>query len=224
MRILLSGFGKMGKEIKKLAESRKHQIVGISNSNNPTTTINLENIDVVIDFSTPNTAFKNIKYSLNNNVPIVSGTTGWTEEIENVKELCRVNKGAFLYSSNFSIGMNIFQKLNQQLALHMKNYDYKIELNETHHKTKIDAPSGTAKQLINDIKEINNTNVNVNVERIGNINGIHNIIYKSQYDEIRIEHIAHNRNGFVEGVLLASEWIIGKKGFFNMHNVLTNKY
>ena len=99
MKILLSGFGKMGKEIKKLAESRKHQIVGISNSDNPTTTINLENVDVVIDFSTPNTAFENIKYSLNNNVPIVSGTTGWTEEIEDVKELCRINKGAFLYSS-----------------------------------------------------------------------------------------------------------------------------
>ena len=224
MRILLSGFGKMGKEIKKLAESRKHKIVDIANSDNPTTTINLNNIDVVIDFSTPDTAYKNIKYVLSKNVPIISGTTGWTEKIDEIKKLCQINEGAFLYAANFSIGMNIFQKLNQQLAIYMKRHDYKIELNEIHHKTKIDAPSGTAKQLINDIKDINDVNININVKRIGNINGIHNIVYKSEYDEIKIEHTAHNRNGFVEGALIAAEWIIGKKGFFNMQDVLSYKY
>ncbi|MBR77609.1 MAG: 4-hydroxy-tetrahydrodipicolinate reductase [Flavobacteriales bacterium] len=220
MKIIISGFGKMGKKIKAIAQMRGHSIINISDSKHPLTNLDVTKCDVVIDFSTPSTALDNILYSLINNTPIVSGTTSWLSNIDKVKNLCLEKKGAFLYSANFSLGMNIFFQINKQIAEIMKSHEYKCEVNEVHHTNKIDSPSGTALVLKEDIQKIYGQNININSERLNKTVGIHNIKYESNIDEIIITHISKNRDGFALGAILAAEWIVGKTGFFTMKDVL----
>ena len=210
----------MGKKIKAIAQKRGHSIINISNSKNPLTNLDITKCDVVIDFSTPSTAFDNISYSLINDTPVVSGTTSWLSNIDKVKNLCLEKKGAFLYSANFSLGMNIFFEINKQIAEIMKSYKYKCEVNEVHHKQKIDSPSGTALVLKEDIQKIYGQNINVNSKRLDKTVGVHKIKYESDIDEIIVSHNSKNRDGFALGAILAAEWIVGKTGFFTMKDVL----
>lgn len=222
MKIAILGNGKMGKKISEIAKQKGHTIICISNSKNPAKSINFSDADVAIDFSTPNTAFENISHAINCGIPVISGTTGWLEKLQEIYDLCTTNEGAFLYSSNFSIGVNIFFKLNEKLAQLIKNQNYKSNIHEVHHTEKIDSPSGTAMTLA---KQINNALQNkptITSERISNVAGTHQVIYSSIEDSIEIKHTANNRNGFAIGAIMAAEWIIDKKGNYNMNDVLNN--
>lgn len=230
MKIALFGYGKMGKMIASLAEKRGHQIVAkidVGESN-----INFSDMDVAIDFSTPDAAFHNISSCLKNNVPIISGTTGWLNDYEKAVALCNVEKGAFIYASNFSLGVNVFFELNQYLAKIMKNLkQYEIAMEEIHHTQKLDAPSGTAISLAEGIIENSDEiawkmegstapGIPIRSKREGQIPGTHTIDYTSKVDTIEIKHTAHNREGFALGAIIAAEWLIGKRGVFHMNDVL----
>ena len=230
MNIALLGYGKMGKEIEKIALKRKHSILLKTTSSD--TNFNLKNIDVAIDFSIPEAAVSNISRCLEQNVPVISGTTGWLDNYSNIKRLCEKENGAFIYASNFSLGVNLFFELNKQLAKMMQQFeDYDVSIEEIHHTQKLDAPSGTAISLANDI--IGNSNytnwkldkkedeiIPITAKRIEKVPGTHTIDYSSEIDSIEIKHTAHNRKGFALGAVVAAEWIIGKKGIFTMQDVL----
>ena len=220
MNIIIMGNGKMGKQIAKLAQQRNHNIIKIADSNNQGELLDLKEADVCIEFSTPETAFKNISHSIKSGIPVISGTTGWLNKIEEIKDICNTYNGSFLYSENFSIGMNILFELNKKLAHLMKEQNYDCTINEIHHKQKIDAPSGTAKKLANNIKEILMYETNIAYERKNDVIGEHNIIYSSEEDLIKITHIAKNREAFAYGAIIAAEWIINKKGIFNFYDVI----
>ena len=236
MKVAILGYGKMGRIIEKIALERRHNILLKINQHN-IDELNIENLkkaDVVIDFSTPESAKTNIILSIDANKPIISGTTGWLDDYKEVKDYCIKNDGAFLYASNFSLGVNLFFELNKNLAKLMKKHQqYQINLTEIHHSEKLDAPSGTAislaEQIISesDIKNkwtINSENsdeeLKNDAQRKGNITGTHSVNYKSKTDSISIIHEAHSRNGFALGAIIAAEWIINKKGVFSMHDVL----
>ncbi len=230
MNIALFGYGKMGKMIEQIALKRGHQIVAKIDLDSPP--IDPQNIDVAIDFSIPDAAFDNISTCLTNGIPIISGTTGWLDRYNEAIELCKANEGAFIYASNFSLGVNIFFELNAYLADMMKNLaEYEVTMEEIHHTQKLDAPSGTAISLAEDIikrssyeswgdekstKEI----IPITSRREGQIPGTHTIDYQSQVDSISIKHTAHNREGFALGAVIAAEWILDKKGVFSMKDVL----
>ena len=229
MNIALLGYGRMGQTIEKIAEDRGHKIVLKVDKNDGFT---LENVDVAIDFSIPEAAVNNISTCLKNNVPVVSGTTGWLEHYDKITQLCKNNKGAFLYTSNFSVGVNIFFELNKQLAKMMQNVaGYNVSMEEIHHIHKLDAPSGTAITLAEGIME-NSKNtgwilgqeeehkIKINAIREGEVPGTHSIVYKSEIDEIKIEHKAHSRQGFALGAVLAAEWLYNKTGVYSMKDVL----
>ena len=220
MKIAILGNGKMGKRIGELAQAKGAEIVLVSSSKVPATTLNLSIADVAIDFSTPNSAFENISHAINSGIPVVSGTTGWLEKKKEIEQLCTKKEGAFLYASNFSLGMNIFFQLNKQLAKLMNNQRYESKIHEIHHLEKLDSPSGTAKTLANDLQEIFKKEVRITAEREENVAGTHSVIYSSAEDEIEIKHIAKNRDGFAIGALIAAKWILGKKGIFSMKDVL----
>ncbi len=230
MKIALLGYGRMGKEIEKIALQRGHEIVlKISNSDS----YNLAKADVAIDFSVPDSAFKNITNCFNNNVPVISGTTGWLEDYDKATDLCKQKKGAFIYASNFSLGVNIFFELNNQLANMMNNLsDYNITMEEIHHTKKLDAPSGTAITLAEGIiensemsnweldGEVSDVSIPITSKRIPDVPGTHTIDYSSEVDSIEIKHTAHSRKGFALGAVVAAEWIQNKKGVFSMRDVL----
>tara|TARA_R110002051_G_scaffold8755_1_gene35945 strand:+ start:43973 stop:44674 length:702 start_codon:yes stop_codon:yes gene_type:complete len=230
MRIALFGYGKMGQMIEQIALSRGHEIVAKIDEN--TDSINFSTMDVAIDFSMPEAAFGNITKCLNNNIPIICGTTGWLDKYNDAIELCNSKKGAFIYASNFSLGVNIFFELNNYLAKMMKNLpEYKVSLEEIHHTQKLDAPSGTAITLAegvianseyNEWKLEDNSNgaLPITSKRIGNTPGTHTLLYENDVDSIEIKHTAHNREGFALGAVTAAEWIIGKTGVFSMRDVL----
>jgi len=230
MNIALFGYGKMGKMIAQIAHSRKHTIglkVDVG-----TNEINLDNIDVAIDFSTPDAAYTNISNCLNSGIPVISGTTGWLANYDKAVALCKEKEGAFIYASNFSLGVNLFFELNTRLAQMMANLDaYNVSMEEIHHTQKIDAPSGTAITLAEGIvsnsnydgwklSEIETGKIPIHSKRIGKVPGTHTINYNSQVDSIEIKHTAHNREGFALGAVIAAEWIQGKKGIFSMKDVL----
>lgn len=230
MKIALLGYGRMGQAIEQIAISRGHDIVIKTSSN---TGYNIKEADVAIDFSIPNAAFNNISNCLNNNVPVISGTTGWLDKYNDAVSLCEKNKGAFIYASNFSLGVNIFFELNEILAKMMtKLDDYKVDIEEIHHTKKLDAPSGTAITLaegvIKNHSQYSNWKLDESTEnilpitakRIPDVPGTHIITYKSDIDTIKIEHEAHSRQGFALGAVIAAEWIIGKTGVFTMKDVL----
>ena len=236
MKVAILGYGKMGQIIEKIALERGHNILLKINQHN-IDELNIENLkkaDVVIDFSTPESAKTNIILSIDANKPIISGTTGWLDDYKEVKDYCIKNNGTFLYASNFSLGVNLFFELNKNLAKLMKKHlHYQINLTEIHHSEKLDAPSGTAislaEQIISesDIKNkwtINSENsdeeLKIDAQRKGNITGTHSVNYKSKTDSISIIHEAHSRNGFALGAIIAAEWIMSKKGVFSMHDVL----
>lgn len=230
MKIALLGYGKMGKTIEKIAISRGHHIVLKVDKN--TTDYDITLADVAIDFSIPSAAVANLSKALNNNVPVISGTTGWLKDYDDVIRLCKERDGAFIYASNFSIGVNIFFELNRHLAKMMSNLQkYKVTLEEIHHTQKLDAPSGTAITLAEGIIE-NSTYKNwsldkadsdeipIKAKRIEDVPGTHTITYDSSVDSIEIKHTAKNREGFALGAVIAAEWIIGKTGIFTMKDVL----
>lgn len=212
----------MGKIIEKIAINRGHKIINTSNSKNPASCLNLEKTDVAIDFSNPESAFNNISYAIKNKTPIISGTTSWTKKMGEIKNLCLKENGSFLYSSNFSLGMNILLQINNQLAKIMKEKEYSCNIKEIHHIEKIDSPSGTALTIQEDLRKILKKNIKITSERIGDKIGIHNIKYSSKNDEIQIIHKAKKRNGFAYGAIIAAEWIVDKKGCFTMQDVLKN--
>ena len=230
MKIALLGYGRMGQEIEKIATSRGHEIVIRKDAGD---SIDITKADVAIDFSIPTSAFENISNCLENNVPVISGTTGWLEKYTEAVNLCKEKKGAFIYASNFSVGVNIFFELNKQLAKMMSNLeDYTISMEEIHHTKKLDAPSGTAITLAEGIientskenwklgTEISETNIPIEAKRIPDVPGTHTVWYSSEVDTIEIKHTAHNRKGFALGAVIAAEWIIGKTGVFTMKDVL----
>ena len=230
MKIALLGYGKMGQIIERIAIERGHEIVLRKDEFN--TYDGLSNADVAIEFSIPKAAVSNISNCFRSNVPVISGTTGWLEHYDEMVTLCKEKKGAFLSSSNFSLGVNIFFELNEYLAKMMSKFDsYKVEMEEIHHTQKLDAPSGTAISLAKGIIENSNyTNwtlenpkpneIHIEAKRIDNIPGTHTVNYNSSVDAIEIKHTAHNREGFALGAVIAAEWIVGKEGVFTMKDVL----
>jgi 4-hydroxy-tetrahydrodipicolinate reductase len=230
MKIALLGYGRMGKAIEKVALERGHDIV-IRKDVEPLA-VDLGLAEVAIDFSHPSAAYDNIVECINAGVPVVSGTTGWLDRYEEAKACCIEKKGAFLYASNFSIGVNLFFNLNAYLARMMANLkDYKVSMEEVHHVHKLDAPSGTAISLAQDILD-NSDKENwsleaesekdlfIKVKREGEVPGTHLVKYESEVDSIEIRHTAHNRTGFALGAVVAAEWILNKKGVFKMSDVL----
>tara|TARA_R100001015_G_C4570915_1_gene128983 strand:+ start:174 stop:875 length:702 start_codon:yes stop_codon:yes gene_type:complete len=230
MKIALLGYGRMGQAIEQIAINRGHDIVIKTSKDSG---YNIKDADVAIDFSIPNAAFNNISNCLNNNVPIISGTTGWLDKYNDAVSLCKKNKGAFIYASNFSLGVNIFFELNEILAKMMtKLEDYKVDIEEIHHTKKLDAPSGTAITLAEGViknhsqysnwklDESTENTLPITAKRIPDVPGTHIITYKSAIDTIKIEHEAHSRQGFALGAVIAAEWIIGKTGVFTMKDVL----
>ncbi len=189
--------------------------------------------DVAIDFSIPNVAFNNISNCLNNNVPVISGTTGWLDKYDAAVNLCKEKNGAFIYASNYSLGVNIFFELNKTLAKMMSTLkQYHVSMEEIHHTQKLDAPSGTAISLADGIiskhegfdqwklDENGKNTIPITAKRIENVPGTHTVNYESEVDTISIEHVAHNRQGFALGAVIAAEWIVGKAGVFTMNDVL----
>lgn len=239
MKLALIGYGKMGKMIESIALDRNHEIVLIIDQNNADelTTENLQKADVAIEFSTPDTVLNNIETCIKAGVPLVVGTTGWYGHLQKVKDDC-INAGsAVMYGSNFSVGVNIFFKLNQELAKMMNNFadQYDVALEEIHHIHKLDSPSGTAITIAEDvIEEFDNKTEWIDVTpdtevtnhkpehliiasyREGEVPGTHSVIYDSDVDRIEFKHIAHGRQGFALGAVLAAEWLKGKKGFFSV--------
>jgi len=230
MKIALLGYGKMGKVIEKIAIERGHEIVLRKSSADAFN--GLENADVAIDFSIPSAAVSNISRCFEMNIPVISGTTGWLESYEKVANLCEQQHGAFIYSSNFSLGVNIFFELNVYLAKIMAKFNqYSVNLEEIHHTQKLDTPSGTAISLAKDIiansgytnwvlQDAAAKEILIDAKRIENIPGTHSVFYHSDVDTIEIKHTAHSREGFALGSVIAAEWIIGKKGVFTMTDVL----
>lgn len=234
MKIALLGYGKMGKVIERIALERGHEIVLRKGQSD--TFEGLDQADVAIDFSVPTAAVTNISTCLNQNIPVVSGTTGWLEQYDEMVRLCEAKKGTFLYGSNFSLGVNLFFELNEYLAKMMARFAdvYKVSMEEIHHTQKLDSPSGTAISLAKGIiqnsdyeswteAQAGENQIHIDAKRIENVPGTHSVFYQSEVDFIEIKHVAHNREGFALGSILAAEWIQGKKGVFTMKDVLNLK-
>ncbi|OYX84465.1 MAG: 4-hydroxy-tetrahydrodipicolinate reductase [Flavobacteriales bacterium 32-34-25] len=230
MKIALLGYGKMGQVIERIALERGHEIVLKKDEFN--TYDGLSNADVAIDFSVPTAAVDNISASFNNNVPVVSGTTGWLDRYDEMIALCKEKNGGFISSSNFSLGVNLFFGLNEYLAKMMANIDgYKVTMEEIHHIHKLDAPSGTAISLAQGVIENSKysnwtlenaaeNDIHIEAVRTGEVPGTHTVTYDSGIDSIEIKHTAHNREGFALGAVIAAEWLAGKQGIFSMRDVL----
>ena len=230
MNIALLGYGRMGKSIEAIALERQHAIVlKISEADDE---FDFSNTDVAIDFSIPTAAVTNIMKALDTGVPVISGTTGWLDQYNEVIDYCNSKNGTFLYASNFSLGVNIFFEINKKLSAMMGTVDgYSTDIEEIHHTKKLDAPSGTAITLAEQI--IENTNyegwtldnprpneIHIEAKRIPEVPGTHEITYNSEIDSISIKHTAHNRKGFALGAVIAAEWIKDKKGIYTMRDVL----
>lgn len=247
MQIALFGYGKMGKEIEQIAIQRGHKILlKIDEQNTGSITKeDLRKCDAAIEFSTPGSAVANMTRCFTAGIPVVVGTTGWYDRVEKVKKLCEENEGCLFYASNFSIGVNVFFKVNEQLAKMMDSYpDYSVSMEEVHHIHKLDAPSGTAITLAKGItgnlkrksnwKTVTETNKGrtgegeklssseflITAKRIDEVPGTHTVKYFSAIDDIEITHTAHNRKGFAVGAVLAAEFVKGKKGVFGMNDLM----
>ncbi len=230
MKIALLGYGRMGKEIEKIALERGHEIV-LKVQRDESYDISIA--DVAIDFSVPSAAFQNISNGIQHKVPVVSGTTGWLAQYNDAVALCNAHEGAFIYASNFSLGVNLFFDINAKVAQLLSRFDtYSTAIEEIHHTQKLDAPSGTAISLAEGIIANSNkkewsldgtasdTNIPITAKRIPEVPGTHTISYTSSIDTISLTHTAHNRSGFALGAVVAAEWILGKKGVFTMKDVL----
>ncbi len=236
MKLALIGYGKMGKAIEEIALIRGHQVVcniDVDNAGDFTKT-NLSRADVAIEFTGPHSALENVKRAIDFGIPVVCGSTGWLDKMDEVNKLVRERNGSFLYSSNFSVGVNIFFELNKKLAALMASHpDYEVILEEIHHTQKKDAPSGTAitlaeqvleqikkkKQWVNELSD-NPEDLEIISQRIDSTPGTHQVKYSSAIDDIAIIHTAHSRKGFAFGAILAAGFLSGKKGIFSMKDVL----
>jgi 4-hydroxy-tetrahydrodipicolinate reductase len=236
MKIALLGYGKMGKAIEDIARKRGHEIVLTIDQPNlhEFTPENMAKADVAIEFTSPHSAYENVKRCIEMSVPVVCGSTGWTDKLEEIKTLCKEKNGAFIYSSNYSVGVNIFFEVNKKLAALMAPHkEYEVILEETHHTQKKDAPSGTAitlaeqimdllprkKQWINELSD-HPEDLEIISQRVDPAPGTHSIKYSSVIDDIEIIHTAHNRTGFATGAVLAAEFLQHKQGSFTMKDVL----
>jgi 4-hydroxy-tetrahydrodipicolinate reductase len=243
MKIALIGYGKMGKAIetaaleknKKLGYDFYEIVLKVDIHNRSELTIaDLQKADVAIEFTSPDTAIENIKWCFEANVPIVVGSTGWTKELKNIQQYAAENDKSFLFAPNYSIGVNIFFEINRKLAEIMNQYEeYDVMMEEIHHTEKKDAPSGTALfAALDAIKRItrkdqwrnyesdNAATLSIISKREPNVPGTHVVKYSSPIDDIELIHTAHNREGFAKGALMAAEWLIGKKGYYSMEDVL----
>ena len=237
MRILLIGYGKMGKTIEQIALQKGHEITGIIDIQNRETLLNYNNhnTDVAIEFTHPESAPENIRYCLLNQIPVVSGSTGWMQRFEEIKILCGQNNGSFFYASNYSVGVNLFFHFNEYIAAKMQAYpNFNVELTEVHHTQKVDKPSGTAittaegllknypakNKWVSDAANPQQQELNIISERLADVVGIHTVKYTSEHDTIELTHNAHSRIGFAEGAVMAAEWLPGKKGVYGMKDLL----
>jgi 4-hydroxy-tetrahydrodipicolinate reductase len=244
MKIALLGYGKMGKIIEKIATDRKHEIVLKIDQYNldELTAENLQQVDVAIEFTTPSSVLNNIGKCFEAGVPVVVGTTGWYDHLDDIKQQCEAGDNTLLYATNFSVGVNIFFHINKVLAKLMNNYPYyEVQVEEIHHTQKIDSPSGTAITIAEGIIENmdtkstwqnvlvadeNNTDENIKnnellIEsyRMDSVPGTHTVIYDSEVDSIEFKHTAHNRNGFALGAVLAAEWLKDNGGFHSVNDM-----
>ncbi|PWL28350.1 4-hydroxy-tetrahydrodipicolinate reductase [uncultured Roseivirga sp.] len=239
MKILLLGYGKMGQLIDKLATAKGHEIVGKINidNRNELDQFNSSNVDAAIEFSQPEAAVENIKWCLERQIPVAVGTTGWLDKRAEINSFCQENNGTYLFASNFSIGVNIFFKLNEYLAQMMADQDYSVTTKEIHHTSKKDAPSGTSITLAEGIlkhvtskkswvnQETDNAEeLEIISERIDPAPGTHEITYSSPVDTIEICHTAHSREGFAKGAIAVAEWLKNQKGVKTMDDFLESRF
>lgn len=233
MKLALIGYGKMGKTIEKLAEEKGHTIV--YKATHDWQEGRLEDAEVAIEFSTPTAVVANLKKCFDLQIPVVCGTTGWLEHYEAIRTACKKQGAGFLYASNFSLGVNIFFHIHKKLAKVMQNFpEYPIRIDEIHHTEKLDAPSGTAITLAEDIlpfrektkwesEKESSDSIPIYAYRETEVKGTHTVTYSSEIDSIRMQHEAHSRDGFALGAILAAEWLKNKKGVFTMDDVLQLK-
>ncbi len=234
MKIALVGYGKMGRIIDTVATERGHEIVARLNAT--PSRESLADAEVVIEFSKPDAAFENSKQCLELGLPVICGTTGWLEKKTEIENIARQNNAAFLYGSNFSLGVNLFFELSAQLAKLMNSFpDYQVQLEEIHHTEKKDAPSGTAitiaERIIEQDERFNGWKLDRTLDnalgifaiRQDEVPGTHSVRYRSEVDEIEIKHTAFSRNGFATGAVIAAEWIRGRKGIFSVKDVLFDR-
>jgi 4-hydroxy-tetrahydrodipicolinate reductase len=242
MKIALLGYGKMGRIIEQFALDRGHEIVLKIDENNldQNTVDNLRSADVAIDFSTPHSVLANIQNCFDAGLPLVVGTTGWYDKIEEINAQCEASNNSLLYASNFSVGVNVFFFVNEVLAKIMNRYpQYDVLVEEIHHTQKLDSPSGTAitiaegildglerkkdwvNELVGDGEEVITKPEQLLIEshRIEDVPGTHTVVYSSEVDDIEFKHKAHGRAGFALGAVLAAEWIQGKKGFYSVKDM-----
>jgi 4-hydroxy-tetrahydrodipicolinate reductase len=233
MRILLIGYGKMGRAIEVIAMGRGHEIIGKVDTYEELNRFN-QKADVAIEFTQPESAVKNILYCFDHQIPVVCGTTGWLDQKSEIEHLCLEKKGGFFYASNYSLGVNLFFRLTSYLAKVMKPYpNYRISIDETHHTQKKDAPSGTAITLAERIileqpliKKWQSTETQdpsslvIRSQRIDPAPGTHKVKYQSSVDDIEITHTAHSREGFAQGAVLVAEWMANREGVYSMDDFL----
>jgi 4-hydroxy-tetrahydrodipicolinate reductase len=239
LQIALLGYGKMGKIIESVCLERGHEIACIIDNERDWTQkeSELKNCDIAIDFSIPEMAFANMKRCFELKIPVVVGTTGWYNQKNEVTELCKKNDAALFHAPNFSLGMNIVFRLNRQLGKMLNGTSYRLSMNEIHHIHKLDAPSGTAIQLANDLidsvdclkkweidSEASTDTLPIIVSRVSEVNGTHEVIADSEEDIISLKHEAKSRRGFGLGAVLAAEFLYGKKGIYTMDDLLDQHY
>lgn len=238
MRIAIIGYGRMGKAIESLAQERGHDIAAIIRSSNKSKIHQLadDQIDVAIEFSTPSSVINNLESLIEQSIPVVCGTTAWHQQYDRICKLTKDHNSALLYASNYSVGMNLMFRFNKEMAKIMSHFDqYQPSITEIHHIHKLDAPSGTAVTLAEDIlasradlqdwylaEENEDNGLPIEAIREGEVIGTHHVKYSSSIDQLQISHIAHNRDGFALGAVLAAEFLNGKKGIFTMEDVLSS--
>lgn len=234
MRILLLGYGRMGRAVEEIALRRGHTVAARADTPHERDALPARVADVAIEFTQPGSAYENLRYCLEHDLPVVSGTTGWLERRPEIEQLCAQHGGAFFYASNFSVGVHLFFQLNRVLARLMNAHEqYEVSLTETHHRHKKDAPSGTAVTLAADIMHamprkkrwtLDPTDdpaaLVITSHREGEVAGLHRVQYGSAADTLTIRHEAHGREGFASGAVLAAEWLRGRQGVFGMEDML----
>ncbi len=235
MNIALIGYGKMGKAIEQIALGQNHSIVHIVKASADLNELEKESVDLAIEFTQPESAFENLSYCIKNGIPVISGTTGWLDQLSEIQTLCKERDGTFLYASNFSIGVNLFFELNKWLADKMAQLDFIPSMKEVHHTEKKDSPSGTAITLAEGIlsshpsmidwinaQSTDHKKLGIVSERKPNVPGTHTVSYSSPLESIEITHTAHDRSVFAEGVVKVGEWIHKKKGVFTMSDFIND--
>ena len=239
MKIAIIGYGKMGKEIEKVALERNHTITHVFSENAPFIEAKEIDADVAIEFTAPHLAVSHIEQCLKLNLPVVVGTTGWAASLPNIEKATADHNGSILYASNFSLGVHLFFEMTKKLSKLMDPYDYHPTITETHHTEKLDQPSGTAittaEHILQELKTLNEWELNDSTskidldklpiisKRIENVPGTHEVSFSSDIDELTLTHKANNRKGFALGAVVAAEWLLDKKGLFTMSDVLNLK-